>query len=64
MSSFFGFPYSTVGYDIMGLCQLDQRANLMLLMSPDGLEELYDAFRGPFIIFHHRDHSCAVKFRF
>jgi hypothetical protein len=48
----------------MGLCQHDQRGNWMLPVSSGGLEELFDAFRGPLIIFHHRDHSCAVRFRF
>jgi hypothetical protein len=54
---------SAVGDDFMGLCQPDQKGNLMLLVSSGGLEELYDAFIGPFIIFHHQDHSCAVRFR-
>jgi hypothetical protein len=53
----FGFPYSTVVDDLMGLCQPDQRGNLRLTVSSGGLEELYDAFIGPLIIFHHRDHS-------
>jgi hypothetical protein len=38
----------------MGLCQPDQRGNLRLTVSSGGLEELYDAFRGPLIIFHHQ----------
>jgi len=46
----------------IGLCQLDQRGDLMLSASSGGLEELYDAFRGPLIIFYHQDHSCAVRF--
>jgi hypothetical protein len=41
----------------MGLCQPDQRGNLRLTVSSGSLEELYDAFRGPLIIFHHQDHS-------
>jgi hypothetical protein len=40
----------------MGLCQLNQRGNLMLLVRLGGLEELYDAFRGLLTIFHHWDH--------
>jgi hypothetical protein len=43
----FRFPCSTVGDDLMGLCQPDQRGNLRLTMSSSGLEELYDAFKGP-----------------
>jgi hypothetical protein len=58
----FGFPYSAVVDDLMGLCQPDHRGNLRLTVSSGGLEELYDSFRGPLIIFHHRDHSCAVSF--
>jgi hypothetical protein len=46
----------------MGLCQLDQRGDLILPASSRGLEELYDAFRGPLIIFYHQDHTGAVRF--
>jgi hypothetical protein len=42
----FGFPYSTVVDDLMGLCQPDHRGNLRLTVSSGGLEELYDSFRG------------------
>jgi hypothetical protein len=48
----------------MGLCQHDQRGDLMLQKRLGGLEELYDAFIGLFIIFHHRDHTCTIRFRF
>jgi hypothetical protein len=47
----FGFLYSAVGDDFMGLCHLDQRGDLMLPVRSNGLEELYDCFIGPFIIF-------------
>jgi hypothetical protein len=60
----FGFPYSTVVDDLMCLCQPDHRGNLRLTVSSGGLEELHYSFRGPLIIFHHRDHSCAVSFGF
>jgi hypothetical protein len=60
----FGFPCSAIGDDFMGLRQLDQRGDLMLLASSGGLEKFYDAFRGLLIIFHHQDHTCAVRFRF
>jgi hypothetical protein len=58
----FGFPCSIVGDDFMGLCQPNQRGNWMLPVSSRGLDELYDAFRGLFIIFHYQDNSCAVRF--
>jgi hypothetical protein len=48
----------------MGLCQPDQRSDLRLTMNLGGLEELFDALRGPLIVFNHRDHSCTVRFRF
>jgi hypothetical protein len=38
----FGFPYSTVVDDLMGLCQPNQRGILMLIVSSGSLEELYD----------------------
>jgi hypothetical protein len=60
----FLFPYSAVVKDLMGLCQPQQRGNLMLTVSSGGLEELYDVFIGPLTIFHHLDHSCALIFRF
>jgi hypothetical protein len=60
----FGFPYSTVVDDLMGLCQPDHRGNWRLTVILGGLEELYDSFRGLLIIFHHQDHSCAENFRF
>jgi hypothetical protein len=60
----YGFPYSTVVDDLMGLCQFDQRGNLRLTVGSYCLEELYDAFRGSFIIFHHRDHSYVVRILF
>jgi hypothetical protein len=46
----------------MSLCQLDQRSDLMSPTRSRGLKELYDAFRGLFIIFYHQDHTCTVKF--
>jgi hypothetical protein len=42
----FGFPYSEVVDDLMGLCQPDQRGNLRLTMNSRSLEELYDSFIG------------------
>jgi hypothetical protein len=33
----FGFPCSVVGDDLMGLCQLDQRGDLMLPMKAQGV---------------------------
>jgi hypothetical protein len=40
----FGFSCSASGDDFRGLCQPNQRGNLILTMILDGLEELYDAF--------------------
>jgi hypothetical protein len=48
MSPFFGFSCSAIVDDFLGLCQPDQRGNLMLPVSSDGLKELYDSFRGYF----------------
>jgi len=42
--------------DCRGLCQPDQRGKLLL---PVSLEELYDAFKGPLIIFHHQEFTPA-----
>jgi hypothetical protein len=39
----FGFSCSTIGDDFLSLCHPDRRDNLMLPVSLDGLEELYDA---------------------
>jgi hypothetical protein len=58
----FQLPYSTVGGDLIGLCQPDQRGKLRLIVIPGGLEELYYSLRSPIIIFHHRYHSCTVIF--
>ena len=60
----FRFPCSTAGDDFKDLCHPDQRGNLMLTVSSDSLEELYDAQLGLFIIFHHRDHPYTIRFRF
>jgi hypothetical protein len=57
----FGLPYYTVGDDFWGLCQPGQRGEVMLPMSSEGLEELYEAQPSPFIIFHHQDHLCIVR---
>jgi hypothetical protein len=53
----FGFSCSASGDDFQGLCQHDRSGDLMLPVSSEGLEELYDSRPGLFIIFHHRDHS-------
>jgi hypothetical protein len=41
----FGFFFSASGDEFTGLCQPNQRGNLMFTVSSDGLEELYDIVR-------------------
>jgi hypothetical protein len=63
----FGFSCSASGDEFWGLCQPDQRGNLILPVSSDGLEELYDAFNcysssgsllcSQFSVPRHFDHS-------
>jgi len=60
----FGSPCFAIRDDFMGLYQHYQRGNWMLPVISRGLEDLFYSFRGPLIIFHHRDHSCAIIFRF
>jgi hypothetical protein len=43
-----------IGDDFQGLGQHDQRGSLTLPMNLEGLDGLYDAQLGSFIIFHHR----------
>jgi len=59
-----GFSFSTIEDDFLGFCQFNQRGNLMLLVDSKGLEDLYDAQRAYFVIFHHQDHSYIVIFQF
>jgi hypothetical protein len=61
MLPIFGFPCSTVGGDLLGLCQPDQRGKLRLTVSSGSLEELDEAQTSPFTIFHHWDHFCTVR---
>jgi hypothetical protein len=58
----FGFSDFAIGDEFFGLCKPDQKVNLMLPLSSDGFQETYVAQPGPFIIFHHWDHSYVDNF--
>jgi hypothetical protein len=45
MSPFLGSLALASGDDFRGLCQPSRRGNLILLVSSEGLEELYDVFK-------------------